>query len=303
MGEILAKRWVDNLAPLLFLLVTVAIFGSLIPDFFAASSLANAARQLGEFGFVVLAMMIVMVGGGIDLSVGSNFALGNFVALAAMNIGNAPVWLGLLATLGACGLVGLLNGALVGYLRLRAFLTTLVTLIIVRAVVDMLLLRYAVTISAGMPDSDLWAWIGEGSVAGVPFSAALLLVAVVVGHVLLSRTRPGWRIMAVGGSRRSAHNAGISVRRTVCGTYVVSGLLCGVAGFLYAARLSSAGADAGAGLELERADGRDPRRQQPGRRPRLDGQGADGRHHRAHYPERRRAPRPAERLGLHGARP
>ena len=146
-GEILAKRWVDNLAPLLFLLVTVAIFGSLIPDFFAASSLANAARQLGEFGFIVLAMMIVMLGGGIDLSVGSNFALGNFVALAAMNIGNAPVWLGLLATLAACGLVGLLNGALVGYLRLRAFLTTLVTLIIVRAVVDMLLLRYAVTIS------------------------------------------------------------------------------------------------------------------------------------------------------------
>ena len=249
-GEILAKRWVDNLAPLLFLLVTVAVFGSLIPGFFAGSSLANAARQLGEFGLVVLAMMIVMLGGGIDLSVGSNFALGNFVALAAMNIGNAPVWLGLVATLAACGLVGLLNGALIGYLRLRAFLTTLVTLIIVRAVVDMLLLRYAVTISAGMPDSDLWAWIGEGSVGGVPFSAVLLLVAVLVGHVLLSRTRPGWRVMAVGGSRRSAHNAGISVRRTVCGTYVVSGLLCGMAGFLYAARLSSAGADSGVGLEL-----------------------------------------------------
>jgi ribose transport system permease protein len=78
----------------------------------------------------------------------------------------------------------------------------------------------------------------------------VLLVLVIGGHVLLSRTRPGWRVMAVGGSRRSAHNAGISVRGTVCGTYVVSGLLMGLASFMYAARLSSAGADTGVGLEL-----------------------------------------------------
>ena len=249
-GEILSKRWIDNVAPFAFLIVTVALFGTLIPDFFTPASLANAARQLGEFGFVVLAMMIVMVAGGIDLSVGSNFALGNFVALACMNILQLPVGIAFLATLAACGLVGLFNGLLVGVLRLRAFLTTLVTLIVVRAVVDMLLLRYAVQISGGTVDSDVWDFVGNGTVLGVPFSAILLLVAVIVGHVLLSRSRPGWRVMAVGGSRRSAHNAGISVRRVVCSTYVVSGLLVGVAGFMYASRLSSAGADTGVGLEL-----------------------------------------------------
>jgi len=135
-------------------------------------------------------------------------------------------------------------------LRLRAFLTTLVTLIIVRAVVDMLLLRYSMQISATFVESKAWDFIGFGSLLGIPFSAILLVVAVIVGHVLLSRTRPGWRIMAVGGSRRSAHNSGISVRWTVCGTYVIAGLLVGVASFMYAARLSSAGADAGSGLEL-----------------------------------------------------
>jgi ribose transport system permease protein len=250
LGEILTKRWVDNVAPFTFLVVTVALFGHLIPDFFSPGSLIVSLRQLGEFGFVVLAMMVVMVAGGIDLSVGSNFALGNFTALAAMNILGWPIGLALLCTLAACCLVGLLNGMLVGLLRLRAFLTTLVTLIIVRAVVDMLLLKYAVQISGAFVDSDIWDFMGSGSVLGVPFSAILLLVAVIVGHVVLSRTRPGWRVMAVGGSRRSAHNSGISVRWTVCGTYVVSGALVGIASFLYAARLNSAGSDAGFGMEL-----------------------------------------------------
>jgi ribose/xylose/arabinose/galactoside ABC-type transport system permease subunit len=167
-----------------------------------------------------------------------------------MNILGWPVGAAFLCTLLACCLVGLLNGVLVGLLRLRAFLTTLVTLIIVRAVVDMLLLKYAVQISGGFADSEIWDFIGSGSVFGLAFSFILLIAAVLIGHVLLSRTRPGWRIMAVGGSRRSAHNSGISVRWTVCSTYVLSGALVGVAGFMYAARLSSAGADAGFGMEL-----------------------------------------------------
>ena len=250
LGEILTKRWIDNVAPFTFLIITVALFGYLIPDFFSPASLVVSLRQLGEFGFVVLAMMIVMVAGGIDLSVGSNFALGNFTALVVMNILGWPVGVAFLCTLAACCLVGLLNGLLVGLLRLRAFLTTLVTLIIVRAVVDMLLLKYAVQISGGFADSDIWDFIGSGSVFGLPFSAILLVAAVLIGHIWLSRTRPGWRIMAVGGSRRSAHNSGISVRWTVCGTYVLSGALVGIAGFMYAARLSSAGADAGFGMEL-----------------------------------------------------
>jgi ribose transport system permease protein len=249
-GEILTKRWIDNVAPFTFLIITIALFGCLLPDFFSPASLIVSLRQLGEFGFVVMAMMIVMVAGGIDLSVGSNFALGNFTALAAMNILGLPVGVAFLCTITACCLIGLLNGMLVGLLRLRAFLTTLVTLIIVRAVVDMLLLKYAVQISGAFVDSDIWDFIGSGSVFGVPFSAVLLFVAVIVGHVLLSRTRPGWRVMAVGGSRRSAHNSGISVRWTVCGTYVVSGALVGVASFMYAARLNSAGSDAGFGMEL-----------------------------------------------------
>lgn len=249
-GEILAKPWIDNAIPFIVLALVVIGLGHFIPDFFSVGGLATLTRQLGEFGLVVIAMVIVMLAGGIDLSVGSTFALANITALALLNVYGVPLGLVFVLTLGVGALVGLINGLLVGYLRLRAFLTTLVTLIIVRAVVDMLLLHLAVRISGGMVDSDLWDYLGDGAVVGIPISFVLFIVVAVLAHIVLSRTRPGWQLMAVGGMRRSAYNVGIAVRRTVCLTYVASGVLTATAGFLFAARLGGAGADTGIGMEI-----------------------------------------------------
>ncbi len=250
LGEILAKRWIDNAIPVAILIAVIATFGALIPDFFSAGNVGNLARQWGEFSLLVLALMIVMVAGGIDLSVGSTFALGNIVALALLNVAEWPVAAVVPATLACGAAVGLINGLLVGYLRLRAFLTTLVTLIIVRAVVDMLLLKYSVAIAAAFVDSDVWFFFGEGSIAGLPFSVAVTLVIAIAAHLILSRSRIGWHVLATGGSRRSAHNVGIPVRRVICLTYVVSGTLAALAGALFASRLGGAGADTGIGLEV-----------------------------------------------------
>ncbi len=208
-GEILSKKWIDNAVPFILLLLVFFAFADLIPGFMTVDNLAVSARQFGEFGLVVLAMMVTLVGGGIDLSVGSNFAFGNFVALALINMLGWPLPAAVPAVLLATGAVGLLNGLLIGYLRLRAFLTTLVSLIIVRAIVDMLRLKYAIPISASISDSEVWDYMGTASVLGFPLSLVVLAVVVLVGHVVLSRTRHGWRTYAVGGSRRSAYNAGI----------------------------------------------------------------------------------------------
>lgn len=250
LGEILAKRWIDNAIPLLFLVAVVAAFGSVIPDFFGAANVTNLTRQWGEFSLLVLALTIVMVAGGIDLSVGSTFALGNIVALALLNVAGWPMPAVVAATLAAGAAVGLMNGVLVGFLRLRAFLTTLVSLIIVRAVVDMLLLKYSVLIAAAFVDSDAWYFLGEGSVLGAPFSTVVAVTIAIIIHLVLTRARAGWHILAIGGSRRSAHNVGISVRRVVCATYVASGTLSALAGLLFASRLGGAGADTGIGLEI-----------------------------------------------------
>jgi ribose transport system permease protein len=250
LGEILSKRWIDNTIPLAILLLAAAIFGALIPDFFGAANMSNLLRQWGEFGLIVLALMIVMIAGGIDLSIGSTFALGNIVALALLNVAGWPVPAVIAATLACGAAIGLVNGILVGFLRLRAFLTTLVTLIIVRAVVDMLLLKYSVLIAAAFVDSDAWFFLGEGNLLGIPFSVVVAGLIAITVHIVLTRTRIGWHVLATGGSRRSAHNVGIGVSGVLCATYVVSGTLSALAGLLFASRLGGAGADTGIGLEV-----------------------------------------------------
>ena len=249
-GELLSKRWSDNAIPFVMVIAVILVMGLSIPGYFSATNLSDSVRQLGEFGLLTIAMMIVMVAGGIDLSVSSNYALANIVSLALLNVAGWPVAAVIPVTLSIGAAIGLVNGLLVGYLRLRAFLTTLVTLVIVRSVVDLLLLHYAVAIAGAFVDSDAWDFMGYGDVLGIPFSFVLLLVIAIVLHVLFTRMRLGWWIMAIGGSRRSAYNVGIPVGRTVCLTYVGSGVLASLAGLLYAARLSGAGADTGIGLEI-----------------------------------------------------
>ena len=242
-GEVLGRRWMDNVIPVLLLLALTTYMAVAVPNFLSVGNMADTSRQIGEFGLIVIGMSIVMMAGGIDLSVGSTFAFANFTSLVLINVARWPTEVAIAATIGAGALLGLINGLLIGYLRLRAFLTTLVMLTFTRAVVDYLLAIYQVQIASSDVESDLWDYIGAGSILGVPVSFVVLIVLAIAAHIVLTRLRIGWRIMAVGGSRRSSYNAGIPVRRTICITYVVSGMLAGLAGVLYAARLSGAGPD------------------------------------------------------------
>ena len=249
-GEILAKRWIDNAVPFLALVILVAVFGTIAPGFLTVSGITDLGRQVAEFGLIVLGLSIVLMSGGIDLSVASVFTLAVLASLIGTNVEGLSVGLtcaGVIALGVACGAI---NGYLIGYLRLRAFLTTLVTLIIFRSIYDILFLRMSTAIVASFSDSDLLYFIGTGTVLGVPFSLWVTIVIAIGWHIVLSRMRPGWRLTAVGGARRSAYNAGISVRRTVFFVYVWSGALAALAGFLFAARIGSTGADTGVGLEV-----------------------------------------------------
>ena len=249
-GEVLGRRWMDNVIPVALLIALAIYLAAAIPSFVSVGNISDISRQIGEFGLIVIGLSIVMMAGGIDLSVGSNFALANVTALTLINVARWPVEAAIAATIAVGALVGLINGLLVGFLRLRAFLTTLVTLTLIRAVVDLLLEAFSVKIASSDVESSLWDFVGGGSVLGAPFSFVVLIVTAIVTHIVLTRLRVGWRIMAVGGSRRAAYNAGIAVPRSVCLTYVVSGILTALAGILYAARLSGAGPDVGVGLEL-----------------------------------------------------
>ena len=249
-GEILTKRWTDNAIPFLALVATVVGFGTAINGFFKPLSLSDSTRQLGEISIVVTGLTIVMLGGGIDLSVGSIYALSTFAAVSAFFIFGWPVWAALLAAI-ATGIVwGSLNGVLIGYMRLRAFLTTLVTFIIGRAIYDILVVNFAAEVQMSTMSSDLWDFIGGETIFGLSVSVITAIVVAVIAHIAITRSRPGWHVLAVGGSRRSAYNAGLRVRRTIFMTYVVSGICSGLAGFLVACRLSGAGPGTGLNLEI-----------------------------------------------------
>jgi ribose transport system permease protein len=250
LGELLAKRWMETAIPVIVLVLVALALSSAIPNFLSAASLADTGRQAGEIGFIVLGMALVMIVGGIDLSVGSMFALTNFCALYFMHVLKWPVAGAVAATLAFGALLGAVNGVLIGYFRLRAFLTTLITLIIYRAMYDLLTADYATAIAGGFPDSKLWDFIGGGDWLGVPTVVFVYALAAIFGHVFLTRLRPGWHVIAIGGSRRSAYNTGIAVRRTVALCYVACGVLTAIGGIFFASRLATAGGDIGVGLEV-----------------------------------------------------
>jgi ribose transport system permease protein len=249
-GELLSKRWADNAIPFLAMVATVIGFGTAIPGFFKPNALVESTRQLGEFIIVVTGLTVVLLAGGIDLSVSSIFALAAFTSVSCLFILGLPVWVCLIAALAVGAAFGAINGYLIGYMRLRAFLTTLVTLVIGRALYDILIIAFAARVQTSNISSNTWDFIGDGRVAGVSIAIWMAVVISITAHVALTRSRPGWHMLAVGGSRRSAHNSGIRVRETVFVSYVISGVCAALAGFLIACRLSGAGPGTGLNLEI-----------------------------------------------------
>jgi ribose transport system permease protein len=249
-GEILSKSWIDSAIPVAALVAVLLAMAFLVPGIFTTAYVADLSRQLAEFGLVALALTIVVMSGGIDLSVGSTFALCVLASLIGMNVLGLPLGVSLLMALGTGVVCGALNGVLIGYLRLRAFITTLVTLVIYRAIYDIIFPRLASAIVGNTPDSPFWDYLGFGDLYGIPISFLIFAAIALIIHITLSRLRPGWRLRAVGGARKSAYNAGINVKQTVCLAYVSSGVLVAIAAFLFSARLGSTGADTGIGMEI-----------------------------------------------------
>ena len=139
LGEILSKRWTETAIPVILLLIVGFALSRSLEHFLSPSSLADTARQAGEIGFIGLGMGLVVIVGGIDLSVGSMFALTDFCALYLLDVLDWPVPAVIIVTMIVGGMLGAVNGVLIGYLRLRAFITTLITLIIYRSAFDLLI--------------------------------------------------------------------------------------------------------------------------------------------------------------------
>ena len=249
-GELLSKNWMETAVPLLVLVLVISTFASIVENFLSFTTISGFLQEGSELGFIVLGMAVVLVVGGIDLSVGSIYAICNVFVLYLIHVQEWPASAAIGATLSMGAALGAVNGVLIGYLKLRAFLTTLVTLIVLRAIYNLIQFKWAVGIASTLPESDLWSYLGSGKILNLPVATWIFSVFAIGFHLFLTRMRGGWRLLAVGGSRRSAYNSGLPVNRIAALAYVASGVFAGIAAVLFGARVDSSSADTGLGLEV-----------------------------------------------------
>ncbi|MCX7303156.1 MAG: SMP-30/gluconolactonase/LRE family protein [Hyphomicrobiales bacterium] len=250
LADVLSKGWVESLIPFVALLCVVAGVLATTNGYFEGSNLRNLAQYAADGGLVVLALLVVVAVGGIDLSVGSNFAMSAFVALFCFHILQLPVPAVLLASLLAGATIGAVNGFIAGLLGCGALLTTLGTMITTRGLYTLASQAQLVEISSSARIDDLWDWIGFEKVLTLPVGFWALAVVAVLVLIMFRQTRIGWHILAVGGNRKAARHGGIRVKSTIFFAYVLAGVIVGLSGFLFAARQNSVGSDTGIGMEF-----------------------------------------------------
>jgi ribose transport system permease protein len=228
--------------------VIACIALSIATDTFATSqNLFNVTRNFAFVAIIALGMTVVIISGGIDLSVGSVLCLSAMVLAVLMNAGN-PLWISAVAAIGVALLVGMINGLLIAYLRIPAFVVTLGMLSLARSAA-MVLSNNKMIFQFG-PDEKLLFWLGGGSTWGIANPViALVLLAFITGFVL-RWTRWGTHVFAIGSNERAAVLTGINVRGLKVSVYMCSAFFAGVAGVLEAGWLGGVTTNLGQSMEL-----------------------------------------------------
>jgi len=228
----------------LIFIIQIAVTSLLVPGYFDIRGLLDATRSFSEAGLIALGMTLVIITGGIDLSVGA------LLALVSVTIGfsyqaGLPLWAASLAGVGVGTLGGLFNGAFITYFRLHPLVVTLGTFALFRGI------AYAVSDAnavSGFP--DWFSLFGQTTLGWFPLQFLFLCLFVVIFWVVLSRSAFGRYVYAVGHNEVAARFAGISTNSVLLAVYTLNGFLVGLAGLIYTSRIASARGNAGLGLEL-----------------------------------------------------
>jgi erythritol transport system permease protein len=262
----IAKRSFDIRAVLLegraflALIVIFVVFSVLAPTSFPTlSNIIVMSQQVSVYALLSVGMLVVILNGGIDLSVGSTLGLSGMVAGLAMQgikifgVTLYPaVWVVVILAVAAGALVGLLNGLLVARLKVAPFVATLGTLYVVRGLAE--LSTNGLTVNNLEGNAELgntgFFWLGFNSLIGVPIGVWVLAVVAILALFLLNRSVFGRWLYASGGNERAAELSGVPVRRVKVWAYVISGVCAAIAGVVLTSELTSAGPTQGTSYEL-----------------------------------------------------
>ncbi len=226
-------------------LILLLVFSSLQSDrFLQVDNILNVLRQISIIGVLALGMTFVIITAGIDLSVGSMLSV--VVVYTADTVQTRGVLAGVLTALGLGVGFGLINGLGVAVGKIQPFVMTLGMLAFAKGV--------ALIFTEGQPVSitnDAFLAFGNGRTLGIPNPAVVFLILLVMCMFVLRGTVFGRSVYAVGSNEEAARLSGIPVRSTKCAVYVISGLMVGIAGVLYASQLGVGTPVAGDGKELD----------------------------------------------------
>lgn len=235
----------QRLLPFVTLIVLFVVLAVASPNFLTGTNLSSVVRQTAVINIMSLGMTIIIIAGGIDLSVGAILAIGGLAGTMAMERG-LPIWLGVLIGVLTGLFWGLVNGLLTSWLRIPPFIVTLGTLGIVRGI--------TLIISNGLPVHKIprsFSFLGEGTILGVPCVLWILVACALVTHAILEHTRMGRYAFAIGSNVQAAVYAGVPVAFHTTAVYAFGGMLTGLAGMIEASRLMTGQPMAGVGYELQ----------------------------------------------------
>ncbi len=219
---------------LLGLALIVVVFASLSPVFLTLPNLTNILQQSSINAAIALGMTLVIISGGIDLSVGPTAALSAVIG-ASLMVAGVPIPLAILASLGVGMMCGLFNGVLVAYAGLQPFIVTLGGLSLYRAL--------SLIYTGGNPIFGIppeFRALTNGTLMGVPNPVVIVAVIALILWFVLNKTPLGEYILAVGGNEEAARIAGVPVARTKVATFVISGSLASIAALILVGRLGAA---------------------------------------------------------------
>lgn len=227
--------WNDYSVSVVFVIL-ISLCGIMAPTFFKWNNFMAIFRNCSAVGIIALGMTFVIIAGGIDLSIGSNFAACGVILVILQGQIGLPLALCVLITCVFGALVGFVNGAIIAKAKLPPFIVTLATQVFLRSVVKYV--TNGATIR-GVKD-DFFTGIGNGNLIGnFPLPFAIFLVVAILMHILLSKTKFGTYVYAVGGNEMTAKYTGIKVDQTKIMTYMLIGLMAALAATIEVSRMAS----------------------------------------------------------------
>lgn len=238
-------KMLKKLGPLLGFIILCIVLSVVSEQFLTVGNLLNVTRQVSINAVIAVGMTLVILTGGIDLSVGSIVALSGSVA-AGLLVGGMGIVPAVLAGLLLGTFIGMMNGILITYGKIPPFIATMGMMTIVRG--------YTLVYTDGRPItgfSEGFRAIGGGYIGSIPIPVVIMVAVFVIAWLILKKNRFGRYIYAIGGNEEAARLSGIHTTRNLIGVYSIAGLLAAMSGIILASRLNSAQPTAGMAFEMD----------------------------------------------------